>query len=389
MSSPISVLVDGRAVARIGGAPVSVTPCADGLHSFVLTRVEERFVELWRFRHEDGAVERLSADIPVHEHHRERLAVAQAAPRVFVSDEFGGTIRWYDPGGRAGVVPAGRRGLLCACTPDGERLAIVCEPEYDAKRGERAAPVGRVVDVDTGSLRLEWPGGAAEACAFTDDGATVAYVDAAKTSLVVASLVDGSSRAIGLRAPVEPRRVLAERGSGRVAVVAAPCEVIVCDPAEGRVVTRFWAEDKAVCVGFAAGRLVTQERVGGGTRRVVRDVDAGDEEERGGDVRAVGPLTPDGRWMVRHAAPVVELVDLRDGRARRLHDGHEALVRDVAWSADGALLATLAVNGAVRVWDVGAAELLWELEDARRAVDGLAFSPDAVEVQAVGASFVA
>lgn len=389
MSAARSVLVDGRPVARIGGTAVSVTPCADGLHSFVLTRVDAQVVELWRFRHEDGAVERLIADMPVQERHRERVVVAQAAPRVFVCGEYGGAIRWYAPGGVAGVVPGGRRGLLCACSPDGERLAIVCEPEHDATRGDRPAPVGRVVDVDTGALRLEWTGGAVGAFALLDDGGAVAYVDAAKTSLVVASLVDGSSRAIGLRAPVEPRRVLAERGGGRVAVVAAPCEVIVCDPTAARVVTRFWAEDKAECVGFAAGRLVTQERVSGGTRRVVRDVDAGDEEELGGDVRAVGPLTPDGRWMVRHAAPIVELVDLRDGRARRLHDGHEGLVHDAAWSADGALLATLAVSGAVRVWDVGAAELLWEFEAAARAVYALAFSPDRTHLYGVGSSFVA
>ena len=209
MSAARSVLVDGRPVARIGGTAVSVTPCADGLHSFVLTRVDAQVVELWRFRHEDGAVERLIADMPVQERHRERVVVAQAAPRVFVCGEYGGVIRWYAPGGVAGVVPGGRRGLLCACSPDGERLAIVCEPEHDATRGDRPAPVGRVIEVDTGALILEWTGGAAEAFALLDDGAAVAYVDAAKTSLVVASLVDGSSRAIGLRAPVEPRRVLA------------------------------------------------------------------------------------------------------------------------------------------------------------------------------------
>ena len=188
---------------------------------------------------------------------------------------------------------------------------------------------------------------------------------------------------------MEPRRIFAERGGGRVAVAAAPCEVIVCDPAEARVVTRFWADDKAVGVGFAAGRVVTQERVGGGTRRVVRDVDAGDEEALGGDDHAVGPLTPDGRWMLRHLAPLVELVDLRDGRALRLHDGHETLVRDLAWSAEGALLATLAVNGAVRVWDLRGPELLWQFESAARVELAVAFSPDRQHLYGVGSSLVA
>jgi hypothetical protein len=390
MLSAHSVLVDGRAIARIGGSPVSVTACADGLHAFVLTRAEEGVAELWRVRHDDGAVERLIAEIALHPQGRGGAVVASATPRVFVFGEFGGTIRWYDADGRAGaVVPHGRRVLECASAPDGARLAVVCEPDYDATRGDRFAPTGRVLDVESGATCLAWICGAAGAFSFTDDGAALAYVDAAKTSLVIASLADGATRSVPLRAPVEPRRVLAERGGARLAVVAAPCELIVCEPGQDNVVARLWADDKAVVIGFAAGKIVTQERVGGGTRGVVRDVDSGDEAVLGGDGHAVGALTPDGGWMVRHAAPIVERIDLRDGRSLRLHDGHETLVRDVAWSADGAWLATVAMSGAVRVWDVGGRELVWEFEASPRAVHTVVFSPDRLHLYGVGSSFVA
>ncbi len=164
-----------------------------------------------------------------------------------------------------------------------------------------------------------------------------------------------------------------------------PCEVFVCDVATGRLVTHFWADDRASVAGFGGGKLVTLERQRGGiVRRVVRDIDAGTETTLVGDGRAAGPVTSDGAWMLWHSPPLVSLVSTSDGRATLLHDGHETPVIAMAWSWDGSALATLSTGCVVRVLDVSSGALTWTFESSSRGVSTLAFSPDGRSLYAAG-----
>ena len=68
-----------------------------------------------------------------------------------------------------------------------------------------------------------------------------------------------------------------------------------------------------------------------------------------GGARAVA-FSPDGRLLAIGRDDVVEIVDLRDVRVVRTLGGHADLVTGVAFSADGAYLATIADDGTARSW---------------------------------------
>lgn len=87
---------------------------------------------------------------------------------------------------------------------------------------------------------------------------------------------------------------------------------------------------------------------------------------------------PDGSVFVTEGAEDSGLVDLRDaatGESAGSWHGHDVDVNDVAFSADGALLATTGDDGAARVWDPGTQDLVHSIEG-----DGSvwlpSFSPD-------------
>lgn len=382
MTAPRTVLVDGQPVARLAGEPVAVATCADSLHAMVLTRLAPGALALWRWRLDDGAVAPVIAEAPDGAHH----LVAPDGARVFAYDEDAVAIRWRGADGREGAfAPHSRRVVRCAATTDGRHLAIACDRAYDPRRGEWMPMRGRVVRVDDGHTCFEWTSN--EAFAFADDGSALVTVDAMRTALVITAL-DGASRRVELGGVVEPVDVVAERGGSRVALIVAPREVFVCDLAAGRVVAHFWVDDKAALVGFAAGKMVFQARQRGGVRRIVHDVDADTVDTLAGDVKAVGPLTPDGAWMARFAAPLLEAVRVRDGVSLRLHDGHDAPVVSMAWSHDGALLATLSSNGVARVWSVSEPSLAWELEDPSKGIALVAFSRDGRLLHAAGSTAV-
>ena len=73
-------------------------------------------------------------------------------------------------------------------------------------------------------------------------------------------------------------------------------------------------------------------------------------------------------------------MDIRDaetGESVRSFHGHDLDVNDVAFSRDGAMLATAGDDGAARIWDPDTGEELWSFESPdHQIVWGPSFSPD-------------
>ncbi|MGH9349633.1 MAG: KGGVGR-motif variant AAA ATPase, partial [Vicinamibacterales bacterium] len=72
----------------------------------------------------------------------------------------------------------------------------------------------------------------------------------------------------------------------------------------------------------------------------------------------------------------VRVWDAASGRLVQTLEGHRSWVRSVAWSPDGARLATGSDDRTVRVWDAASGTLLRTLEGHRHGVDSVAWSPE-------------
>ncbi|GAA2470905.1 hypothetical protein GCM10010406_03110 [Streptomyces thermolineatus] len=75
---------------------------------------------------------------------------------------------------------------------------------------------------------------------------------------------------------------------------------------------------------------------------------------------------------------------LAAGHARIRLDGHADTVRDIAWSADGRLLATASRDGTARVYDAASGRSLCVLPCDGAMVESVSFSPDAARLATVG-----
>lgn len=94
--------------------------------------------------------------------------------------------------------------------------------------------------------------------------------------------------------------------------------------------------------------------------------------------------SPDGTVFVTEGPEESGLVDLRDadtGESVFAFAGHDADINDVAFSADGSLLATASDDGLVRVWDPDTGDMRAELGGWGQAW-GVSLSPDGSRVAA-------
>jgi WD40 repeat protein/serine/threonine protein kinase/DNA-binding winged helix-turn-helix (wHTH) protein len=89
--------------------------------------------------------------------------------------------------------------------------------------------------------------------------------------------------------------------------------------------------------------------------------------------------SPDGKLFVTEGPEESGLIDIRDartGRRVRSFRGHDADVNLVAFSADGAMLATTGDDGTAKVWDPRTGRRLHTFTGERGPVWGASFSPD-------------
>ena len=70
------------------------------------------------------------------------------------------------------------------------------------------------------------------------------------------------------------------------------------------------------------------------------------------------------------------IVDARTGAKLQTLSRHEHPICDVAWSSDGALVASASYDGTIRLWNPGTAECVRILRGSFESVDRVSFSPD-------------
>jgi WD40 repeat protein len=292
-----------------------------------------------------------------------RVASAGSDKSVRVWDRQGQEVAAYLGHGRsvAGV----------AFSPDGSRLASADEWElrvWDATTPPASLPPGKC------------PG--ARAVAFSGDGRWLA----AGTSPGVVWVRDRGTGRVLWASPQRPLlRVtgLAFRPGGQeLASGDVRGAVIVRDAATGRPLRTFSFKAEVGGLAYSPDGARLAVRTGDSVR--VLDAATGEELLSWPSYESASGLafSPDGRHLAltgdsKHSQ-LVQIVDVATRRRAALLQGHTRSIYDLAWQGDQ--LATLSLDGTVKVWDVSNCRdpvpVRFNVQVEPAAVGSLAFSPD-------------
>ncbi|MFO0604754.1 MAG: hypothetical protein U0324_16345 [Polyangiales bacterium] len=374
------LLADGSSAGRPPRRPHVMWFAPDGEAAYWVSASEREGLSVWRLDLDTGEssllVER-AVDTPV--------AVARDVGRVFWSEDRGATLRWFDVAtGGGGSRPCAPAGGVTACSDDGAHVAR-CPGSFERwdMLGSREREVVVERTKDGAAVARFGPG--TEAVAFAGQGAAalVIFHEATPRRLCLRT-----GESVALAAPTGGAfHPMAERGGARV-LASTPGEPgTLYDLHTGEASTLPTIAGDGRPLDFVAGSLAYLGVHAGKASLLVRALDSGEVRvvTRSAGCRAA--LSPDaGRALVHEAGPLA-CFDLANATSRTWHQGHDATVVDVAWTPDGALLASLGADGAVRVWEVAPPALRWTLETGvTDAKARCAFTPDGRGLYAVGAS---
>lgn len=352
-----SLLVDGSTRARHEGPVRGLVVCDDRREALFLTTGERNTVSAWSLSLTNGARTHLVDDVGVS------AVIAHRARRLYTLSPDRAQVTWRDlDGGARGSFAVAGVSALASCTGDGRHLGFVSDVTVSPRQAIVVRSGGAVVATLTAVLGP----------AFSDDD-RCALVISGHGALRVVPLDGGEDYTITPETRVVGgSRLCAEGGGVRVAALSLAYELVVYDLARRAVTERTRLRRGVELLGFAGGRVVTYGR--GFEDLTARDLATGVTVTLGAPGGAAA-MTSDGAAIVRHRARIFEQIDTSSGAVTRWHDGHGATVTGLAWSPDGALLATTAQEGAVRVLDTTRAALRWEFEHDGGA-HAVAFSPD-------------
>lgn len=284
----------------------------------------------------------------------------------------GGACRETREGGGERVIDGTAGWSLVDVSRDGSTLLL------QRAEGDRRA---RLRVLRRGVVRYDEVLPPAPVAALSRDGRYAIVFDAERWT---SSRVDvDAGRASGLEGFYAPARIIASPCDDSVVIQGRDRRLWHVDLASGRVL-RAWRDMRTSALRDVGGdRALVVERAAGRSALVCRDLH-GDGARTLSSVPNQAALSDDGRvvWSLHDGRLTRERVD--DGHLDHWNDAHDGQGVSLAWSRDGAMVATLGDRGVVRVSRVGDPDTVWTFEGAPTAYSALAFSPDARCLYALG-----